>query len=308
MDSEVKVSVYCLAYNHEKYIRDCLEGFVNQKTNFRFRVIVHDDASTDGTQEIIKEYASKYKDIIVPILQKENQYSQGINMVEVFIKPLLIGKYVAVCEGDDYWCDENKLQKQYDIMEAHPEYSASVHQTRAINCQTKEEGLCSKIKETGVVDINKIFSDRGPVYQTSSLFYRRELMDNKPPFCNISKRVGDYPLEMHLALQGKIHFDNEVMSVYRQFTETSWSLKTRDSKELFIEHCIQMAKILEGVDQYANYKYHDVLSKNIADFKYQIWKISPSLNACKDSSFKDLSISKKIKVVCRSLINILKRD
>ena len=117
MDSEIKVCVYCLAYNHEKYIRDCLEGFVNQKTNFKYRVIVHDDASTDGTQDIIKEYATKYHDIIVPILQTENKYSQGISIIETFIKPLLIGKYVAVCEGDDYWCDENKLQKQFENKE-----------------------------------------------------------------------------------------------------------------------------------------------------------------------------------------------
>lgn len=302
MDNEIKVSVYCLAYNHEKYIRDCLEGFVRQKTNFKYIVIVHDDASTDSTPSIIREYCDKYPEIFVPILQKENQYSKRINIIEKYIEPLLVGKYVAVCEGDDYWCDEHKLQKQYEIMEAHPEYSASVHQTKSVNCLTHEEGLCSKLKDTGVVDINIIFRDRGPVYQTSSLFYRKELTYNKPSFCYIARRVGDYPFEMHLALQGKIHFTNEIMSIYRQFTESSWSLQNKKNIDLELEHYEEMAKVLEAVDQYSKFKYHNVLKRTIADFRYQIWKMKPSRLIIKNESFSDLSLRKKIKLLVMYII------
>ena len=117
------VSVYCLTYNHAKYIKDALEGFVHQKTNFQFEVIVHDDASTDGTADIIKDYARKYPDIIVPIYQNENQYSKKVPITRTFVLPILKGKYYAACEGDDFWCDENKLQKQVDWLENNPEYS-----------------------------------------------------------------------------------------------------------------------------------------------------------------------------------------
>ena len=115
------VSVYCMTYNHENYIRDCLDGFLMQKTTFPFEVIVHDDASTDRTQEIIREYAEKYPDIIRPIYQKENQRRLKVSAITTYVFPEVRGKYVAICEGDDYWTDEEKLQKQIEIMDAHPE-------------------------------------------------------------------------------------------------------------------------------------------------------------------------------------------
>ena len=114
-NSEIAVSVICLTYNQEKYIEKALNGFVKQKTNFKFEVLVHDDASTDKTTEIIKQYEKKYPDIVKPIYQKTNQFSIGNNPTKICFKKSK-GKYIALCEGDDYWCDENKLQKQYDFM------------------------------------------------------------------------------------------------------------------------------------------------------------------------------------------------
>ena len=121
------VTIRCIAYNQERYIRDCLEGFVMQKTNFRFEAIVHDDASTDGTAAIIKEYAEKYPDIIKPILETENQYSKHDGSLQRIMAEGCKGKYVAFCEGDDYWTDPLKLQKQVDFLESHPDYSLCFH-------------------------------------------------------------------------------------------------------------------------------------------------------------------------------------
>ena len=119
---ELMVTIRCLVYNHEPYIRQCLEGFVMQKTNFRFEAIVHDDASTDGTAAIIKEYAEKYPDIIKPIFETENQYSKRDGSIKRIMNAHTHGKYIAYCEGDDYWTDPYKLQKQVDFLETHPEY------------------------------------------------------------------------------------------------------------------------------------------------------------------------------------------
>lgn len=118
----IMVSIICLTYNQSKYIRDCLEGFVRQKTNFRFEAIVHDDASMDETPSVIRDYAQKFPDIIKPIIEEENQYSKHDGSLQRIINNELRGKYVALCEGDDYWIDPLKLQKQVDFLENNPEY------------------------------------------------------------------------------------------------------------------------------------------------------------------------------------------
>lgn len=123
------VSIECTVYNHEPYLRQCLDGFVMQKTNFPFEAIVHDDASTDGSAAIIREYAEKYPDIIKPIYETENQYSKRDGSLGRIMKAAMhpATKYIAVCEGDDYWTDPNKLQLQVDFLETHPDYYMTCH-------------------------------------------------------------------------------------------------------------------------------------------------------------------------------------
>ena len=130
MRKKYKLTIVCLAYNQVGFIRECLDGFVMQKTNFPFQVIVHDDASTDGTAEIIAEYARKYPDIINPVLQTENQWSQGVSIARDYIWPKINSEYVAICEGDDYWTDPHKLQKQVDFLDSHPDFSVCFHPVR----------------------------------------------------------------------------------------------------------------------------------------------------------------------------------
>jgi glycosyltransferase involved in cell wall biosynthesis len=116
------VSINCLTYNHSKYIRDAIEGFLMQKTNFPVEILIHDDASTDGTTEIIKEYEKRYPNLIKPLYEEENQWVKGRRGSLVFNIPRAQGKYIAFCEGDDYWTDPYKLQKQVDFLETHPDY------------------------------------------------------------------------------------------------------------------------------------------------------------------------------------------
>lgn len=112
------VSIICITYNHEPYIRQCLDGFMMQKTNFPFEVLIHDDASTDKTADIIREYEARYPDVIKPIYQTENQYSKGVKIGLTYLYPNAKGKYIAECEGDDYWTDPLKLQKQVDFLDS----------------------------------------------------------------------------------------------------------------------------------------------------------------------------------------------
>ena len=116
------VSIQCLVYNHEPFLRQCLDGFVMQKTNFKFEAIIHDDFSTDGSAAIIREYAEKYPHIIKPIFETENQYSKRDGSLGRKMYDASCGKYIAICEGDDYWIDPLKLQKQVDFLETNQEY------------------------------------------------------------------------------------------------------------------------------------------------------------------------------------------
>ena len=124
---DLMVTICCTAYNHEPYIRQCLEGFVMQKANFHFEAIVHDDASTDGTAVIIQEYAEKYPNIIKPIYETENQYSKKDGSLAKIMNEHMHGKYIAMCEGDDYWIDPLKLQKQVDFLEQNLDYVFCCH-------------------------------------------------------------------------------------------------------------------------------------------------------------------------------------
>lgn len=121
-------SISCATYNHEPFIRQCLDHLLAQKTNFPFEIVIHDDASTDGTKEIIAAYALKYPDIIFPYYQNENQYSKGIRGLQSrYNYPRCRGRYIAICEGDDYWPDLLKLQRQVDFLESHEEYVLTFH-------------------------------------------------------------------------------------------------------------------------------------------------------------------------------------
>ena len=123
MTGDPLVSIRCMVYNHEPYLRQCLDGFVMQKTTFPFEAVVHDDASTDGSAAVIREYAEKYPDIIKPVYETENQYTKGTlgRVLSDATHPNT--KYIAFCEGDDYWTDPEKLQIQVDFLENHPEYT-----------------------------------------------------------------------------------------------------------------------------------------------------------------------------------------
>ncbi len=236
--SAVKLTVYCLTYNHEKYIRQTLESFLNQKTKYRFKVIVHDDASTDNTQSIIKEYANRYPDIIVPILQTENQYSQGIDVVKQFILPNIEGDYIATCEGDDYWIDEKKLDKQIDFLEGHDEYSACVHNSVFYNMRTGEKKpFNSNVTNEQDMQLENVVDGVTGVFHTSSVVYRKKLAFQEHNFLNCMKGVGDYPKAILMAINGKIRYFPQQMSLYR-FASTSTSWTSRNTGKSNIQNRI----------------------------------------------------------------------
>jgi len=221
---EPLVSICCLTYNHETYIKQCLDGFLMQKTNFPFEILIHDDASVDNTQNIIKNYELKHSDIIKPIYQKENQYSKGIGVSRVYQFPRAKGKYIAMCEGDDYWIDPYKLQKQVDFLETHPEYVFSFHDSIILNQRTGEKRMRIGDRQIeNTVDLKSLIIQNN--IPTASIVFRNFLDYAQLPdwIGKISK--GDYGLCVLLAEEGPGKYLPEAMSVYRIHEGGVWSSK-----------------------------------------------------------------------------------
>ena len=264
-NGQVLVSITSLAYNQEKYVRRTLDGFVSQKTDFAFEILIHDDASTDKTADIIREYEEKYPDLMRPVYQTENQYSKGVK-VGVELRRRARGKYIAFCEGDDYWTDPEKLQRQVDYMEAHPECSLCVHATRVIDEAGNPTGQEFRPFDHDCdFDANEVILSGGGMFQTNSMLVRREFMDNYPPFYYHSP-VGDYPLQIYMGMCGKIHYMDRFMSAYRRQSVGSWSGKTLSSTERTVKHCDAMCRLLEEVAEYDG-TYADACRKRIDLFR-----------------------------------------
>lgn len=296
----VLVSVYCLTYNHEKYIKNALEGFVNQKTNFKYEVIVHDDASKDGTANIVREYAEKYPDIIKPILQTENKYSQKINILRTFITPEVRGKYLAICEGDDYWCSCDKLQKQVDFLESHPEYSACAHNTKLYDMKTDEERIMYGAEDK-IIRLEDVIFQGGTAYHTSSIMYKTEYLFNRPAYLDSIRGVGDYPLAIFLTTQGKIKYFSDVMSVYRFNVPGSWT--ARQNRNQTITLYAQKIKMLTAAKEANDKKYYQLFDEAIDQYTYEWRKSTGDYAVLKEERYRKYyhnePFSSKVKLVIK---------
>lgn len=214
------VSIICNTYNHVDFLSDALNGFLMQETDFRFEIIVHDDASTDGTTQIVERYAKAYPNIIFPIIQTENQWSQG-NRPSTFTYPAAKGKYIAFCEGDDYWLDKYKLQTQFDMLEDNKGICLSYHDAVCIN----EKGIITGFNSA----TSKMYSDvelkGAPFIPTLTRFYINEkftwLSDPSLP------TAADVVMTTYLSRFGGAKFaDNLLPAVYRQHDAGAWSEKS----------------------------------------------------------------------------------
>jgi glycosyltransferase involved in cell wall biosynthesis len=230
------VSVWCSTYNHEKYIARTIEGFLKQKTNFEIEIFVHDDASTDNTASIIREYAAKYPQI-KPIYQTENKFSVDKSYLNKLMFQKTQGKYTALCEGDDYWTDAQKLQKQIDFLEANNDFAICFHNTKVIHEDGSREPSLFNINQKEVTTFDDLA--RGNYIMTPSCVYRNRLFGDFPDWFFKSK-IGDWPLHLLNAQYGKIKYLDEVMAVYSVHGGGVWSLK--DWKYRYI-HTIEAAEI-----------------------------------------------------------------
>lgn len=246
---EILVSIICNTYNHEKFVRGALESFVAQKTNFAFEILVHDDASTDGTADIIREYEAKYPDVIKPICQTENQYSQQRQITTEFQLPRVRGKYVAFCEGDDFWTDDRKLQKQVDAMEAHPELDiCATHAQTMTNGELT--GWLKASEETCVLTAEQVIAGGGGFVPTASLMFRSTMIETYYRVMAL-----DYAWQIYGSLRGGMLYLAEPTCVYRVAVSGSWSARTRTDTTLRDRYARRVEEMLNELDKDTQGKY-----------------------------------------------------
>lgn len=252
------VSICCITYNQAAYVRDALEGFLKQKTDFPFEVLIHDDASTDGTAEIIAEYVDRYPDCIKPVLQEVNQYSIGnIGVSGLFNFPRAKGKYIAMCEGDDYWTDEQKLQMQVGYMEEHPGCALCFHSARIELVQKAvTEQHMRPYEQDRKVEPEEIIGKKSG-YAMASMLFRTEMVKDLPDFYK-NAPISDIPLQLMAAARGYGYYIDREMCVYRLGGAASWTrlIKQGNYEENQKRYYEQMQDMYQGFDIDSGGRFH----------------------------------------------------
>jgi len=290
------VSVVCITYNHGRFIREAIESFLMQETNFKVEILIGEDCSTDGTREIVFDYKKKYPDLVRVITSTSNvgmhaNGSRTLNAVR--------GKYIALCEGDDYWIDPLKLQKQVDYMESHPECSLCVHSALRINKDGNNKISYKRPfinnQSLSTVDIISLIKR---MFATNSFFFRFKDIKNLPEYY-IQAPVGDFPLAIHLSLQGNVYYIDQCMSTYRMGSIGSWSNRMKNKQE-FEKYNKRAIETLAKIDKYTNYKYSKVINERILAFEFEKLLFESDINRMKLDKYKkfytNMSIYKKIKI------------
>lgn len=257
--SEIVVSIICITYNHEKYIAKALDGFLMQETNFKYEILLHDDASTDRTAQIIREYCDRYPGRIDAICQTENQHKKGVSPTMLLINKAR-GKYVAICEGDDYWTDKNKLQMQVECLEQHKECAACVHNVLVVQEDGTPwpEGYQSSYREETdqYKGIESLYNQCKFSHTASLLMYRSLFSDmdedRKKEFKQL-KANGDMKWAALIAACGGAYHIAKDMACYRYVVagNDSWTARNKG-----VNISLKTYEQLERIKGFINKYYH----------------------------------------------------
>lgn len=264
------VSILCLSYNQKDYIRQAIDSFLVQETDFSYEILINDDASTDGTKEIIEEYAKKHANIR-PVFHKENEYQKGKrNMIIRYLLPKVQGKYIAMCEGDDFWTDNTKLQQQVDFLEAHKEHALVFHPVRMFFEKGEHPDTIFPEKKSGY-DIKSLLKQN--FIQTNTVMYRARKEYNDMV---LDVMPGDWYLHLYHAQFGKIGFIDKVMSAYRRHESGIWWSSLNDDKSKFWNTYGKWYIALhnELLKMYTKPEYKSVISGNIQHVFKEVGRVN----------------------------------
>lgn len=257
------VSICCTAYNHEKYIAQALDSFLAQQCDFPFEILVHDDVSTDRTADIIRSYAARYPDIVKPMFQTENQYSKGVPINETFNFPRAQGKYIALCECDDFWCDTTKLQRQIAHMESDPACTFSftngyVHDESGARPEDRPflpyyeddlkvyEGRSREYTLAEIAQFNFI--------PTASFVFRTDALRALPPeFAEKECQHGDLRMKLYLTAAGHAWYEHIYACTYREnVSGSAMQIWKKEKRDQLYRRCASVVEMVDDVDAYSH--------------------------------------------------------
>lgn len=253
------VSICCITYNHEKYIEETIDSFLNQQTDYPFEVIIGEDCSTDQTRKKIEAYVEKFPNII-KLITSENNVGMNRNFGRIFSASK--GEYIAICEGDDYWIDSKKLQIQIEEMKKHSDVDISFHPVYQLKNEKITKKLCNHSSKNKVFTTEEVILGDGGFMPTNSLIIKKEVLHNLPKWFYEYAPIGDYYIQMFGSRKSGALYINKLMGIYRVSHSNSWTDKMKTSekiKEYRIKTDICYNNLFNEFDE----MYHDIIKKII---------------------------------------------
>jgi len=269
----ILLSINCITYNHENYIADAIDSFLMQQTNFDFEILVGEDCSKDNTKGIVEKYMKEYPGKI-RLITSEHNVGAKKNFLRLIENS--IGKYIAICEGDDFWIDKYKLQKQVDYMESHPECSLCFHGAKVVKIKKELTGrVVRPYSKNCISSTEDIIIGGGAFCPTCSLLYPKKLMEEVLEFY-MKSHGSDYVLQIILASKGYAYYIDETMGAYRIGVNGSWTnniVAGVNIKEKRIKVHEKSIIFLEDFNKYTNYKYNKQVRKCKFELKIKLFAL-----------------------------------
>ncbi len=281
------VSIVCDTYNHAPYVADALEGFLMQRTDFPFEIIVHDDASNDGTREILLAYEARYPGLIRLVLRTQNKYSYDPKILEHYVFPLARGKYVAICEGDDYWTSPDKLQKQVSYLEAHPACTLCVSAADTVDPGGNRTGAVAPYECDTDVPMDALIRGGGGFVTTASIVAPTRLAQNRAAFCDLTD-VDDAVLQLWFGVNGTTHYFAEPLCAYRQAVPGSWTETFfAGERGVRIRHHEGMIRALEAFNEETRGQWREAVDFCLTyQQRYEILRLKSDVNALRKPPYR----------------------
>ncbi|WP_195762849.1 glycosyltransferase family 2 protein [Eggerthella guodeyinii] len=303
--NDIAVSVFCSTYNQADYISDAIESFLAQETDFEYEILINDDSSTDGTAEIALGYERAYPGKITVVTHAENMFSKGIlgGAAPYFLYPLARGRYFAWCEGDDYWVDRKKLQKQFDVMERDESASFCVHSSLCVQPATKKVIGVNRFHDIdGYVEYDEMLGNI-QCFATSSFFVRRSAYESylKSKIIGI-KAHGDQKLSLFFGSQGRVHYIDEAMSAYRVAAKGSYNkslLLNPDRNAIEKDLCESRVALLTAIDELTDGAHKEGVAKGKEAARYAYYASTSQYHVLKrdwDCLFKEERFMKRARI------------
>ena len=270
---KIYISCGCITFNQKDYIRDTIDSFLAQETEYQFEIIIHDDVSTDGTRDILLEYKNKYPSIIKLILQDKNQYSLGKKVTPI-VASHADGEYIALCEGDDFWIDKNKLQKQIVELENNKNINLVISKAISLYPDSTTCDFCDLGNERKVISFEEcIFGPKKDFFPTASFFLRKKIFDKLPDWFYTDAPVGDYYIQLFAAKYNGCIYLPDITTIYRRDAKGSYNLGLGNEKRISSDKKRIYCGMLMLNDSSFSAEDKEAIRQHIFKFKISLFKL-----------------------------------